>query len=91
MKTEAAQAAQSIRVELKKLGIKASITSDSNFRWSSVRVRVFNQSAASMAKIQAICLQYQKGHFDGMRDLYVFSNAREGVPQVKAVCICNES
>lgn len=89
-KSSHAAAAAEIRKELKKHGIEARVRSESYSMGSSVRVRIFNQPPWVAKKIEAFANQYQYGHFDGMQDLYEYSNRRDDLPQVKFVFVDNE-
>lgn len=88
MASEAAQAAAAIRKELKKNGIKASVKSSSYAGGTSVSVEI-NEDVlpATRREIELFCDQYQCGHFDGMSDIYEYSNRREGLPQAKYVLV----
>lgn len=83
-----AAAAKAIRNELKKNGIKARVTCKSYSGGDSVRVSVSNQAPWVMAKINDFCNQYQMGHFNGMEDIYEYSNTSD-LPQVKFVFVDN--
>lgn len=83
--TEAAQAAKLIRAELKKAfpNVKFSVRSNNYAGGDSVYVRWTDGPVRdAVAKITG---KYQYGHFDGMIDLYEYSNNIEGLPQVKYV------
>jgi hypothetical protein len=83
-----AAAAQMIRAELKKNGIKASVRSESYSMGSSVRVKLLQDvGPAARKEIEEFAGQFQYGHFDGMQDLYEYSNKRSDLPQVKFVFI----
>lgn len=83
-----AAAAQMIRAELKKNGIKARVRSESYSMGSSVRIRIEQDvSPAARKEIEVFADQFQYGHFDGMQDLYEYSNKRSDLPQVKFVFV----
>lgn len=86
MRTESAKAAAMIRKELKANGINAKVTSKNYSMGSSVNVRI-NQDITPAAKkeIETFCNKFQYGHFDGMQDLYEYSNSRDDLPQAKYV------
>jgi len=84
-----AQAAAEIRKELKKHGIKARVRSESYSMGSSVNVDINNEPPGVAKRIEAFANQYQQGHFDGMQDLYEYSNSRDDLPQVKFVFVNN--
>jgi len=90
MKSEQAQAAQAIRKELKAHGIKASVTSASGSMTSSVRVQLADLVAPwTLKAIEKFANRYQMGHFDGMVDMYEYSNTNDDLPQVKFVFVSN--
>ncbi len=90
MKTEQAQAAALIRKELKKHGIKASVTSASGSMTSSVRVQLADLVAPwTLKAIESFCNKFQMGHFDGMVDMYEYSNTNDDLPQAKFVFVSN--
>ena len=82
-----AQAAAQIRAKLKKAGFKASVTSFSASMCEGVRVYVNESDLAQSKKINAIAMPYQAGHFNGMEDIYEYSNINISLPQVKFVQI----
>lgn len=84
-----AAAAAAIRTELKKHGIKGKVTSESYSGGSSVRVKVEDQTPATMAKIESFAKQFQQGHFNSMEDIYEYSNSNDDIPQVRFVFVDN--
>ena len=89
MKSTQAKAAAEIRKYLKEKGIPAKVTSQSASMTSSVRIKVSDLHPDIFEEIEQHCMQYQYGHFDGMQDLYEYSNARNDIPQVKFVFVNN--
>lgn len=88
MTTNHAAAAKLIRAELKKHGIKASVTSDCYSGGNSVRVRILQDvTPATRKEVAAFAEQFQRGHFDGMTDSYEYSNRRDDIPQVQFVFV----
>ncbi len=89
MRTEAAQAAAIIRKELKKNGIKgAKVRSENYSGGSSVNVTLPEDLLpATVKKITDYCNQFQYGHFDGMTDMYEYSNSNADLPQAKFVFV----
>jgi hypothetical protein len=83
--TEAAQAAKLIRAELKKAfpNVKFSVRSNNYAGGDSVYVNWTN--GPTRDAVTEITDKYQYGHFDGMIDLYEYSNNIEGLPQAKYV------
>jgi hypothetical protein len=79
-----AAAAKMIRAELKKHGIKARVRAKSYAGSSSVDVDIQQDILPAARKaITEYVEQFQYGHFDGMQDLYEYSNRRDDLPQVK--------
>lgn len=88
-----AAAGKLIRAELKKQGIKASVRGQSYSGGDSITVKIDVQQAdrvlvpATQQAIEAFCNQFQMGHFNGMEDIYEYSNNIDDLPQVKFVFI----
>lgn len=81
----AANAASAIRAELKKKfpNIKFSVRSENYSGGNSVRVGWVD--GPSQDEVKSLVSKYQQGHFNGMEDIYEYSNSREDIPQVKYV------
>jgi nitrogen regulatory protein PII-like uncharacterized protein len=77
--------AANIREELKKEfpGMKFSVTSDTYSMGNSVRISWTDGPTSD--QVEAITDKYQQGHFNGMEDIYEYSNSREDIPQAKYV------
>lgn len=88
--SEHAQAAKLIRTELKKAfpEIKFYVTSESYSGGNSVSIEYID--GPTQKQIQEIVDKYEYGHFDGMYDIYEYSNNRNDIPQVKYVQIQRE-
>jgi hypothetical protein len=86
-----AAAAAAIRRHIKGLGIKAKVTSESYSMGSSVRVSVEDLDPFISQQIEEFAGQFQYGHFDGMIDMYEYSNSRKDIPQVKFVFVENRA
>jgi len=78
-----AAAAKMIRAELKRHGIRARVTSKSYAGGNSVDVHLTDELPATIAKVQEYVNQFQYGRFDGMQDLYEYTNRNSDLPQVK--------
>lgn len=89
-KTQSALAAALIRKELKAAGIKASVTSKNYSGGDSVDVTMVDQTPDARKLAETICNKYQYGHFDGMNDIYEYSNTRKDIPQTKYLFVRNE-
>lgn len=83
IKTQAAQAAQQIREILKKEfpTIKFSVKSDNYSMGDSVNVSWVDGVAPK--KVYALIGHYQYGKFNGMEDIYEYTNRRDDIPQTK--------
>lgn len=84
-KTGAANCAAAIRTELKSafIGVKFSVTSDTYSGGNSVHISWTD--GPTVKEVEAITSKYQYGHFNGMEDLYEYSNNREDIPQAKYI------
>ena len=85
MKSNHARAAQMIRKELKDRfpGVKFSVRSSSYSGGSAVHIR--SEPRVDRQEVMAIVGKYQYGHFDGMTDMYEYSNTDDSIPQVQFV------
>ena len=88
-KSEQAQVAAIIRKELRKNGIVAKVTSKSYSMGDSVNVNLTDLAPWAVTAIQDFCAPYQQGHFNGMEDIYEYSNSRNDIPQTKFLMINN--
>ena len=82
-------AAKRIKEELKRLGIKSTVSSKSYSGGNSVRVEVNNLHPKDFETIKTMFAKYEYGHFDGMDDSYKFSNVIKDFPQTKYLFINN--
>ena len=80
-----AAAASSVKSELMTAypGIKFSVKSDSFSGGNSISIHW--EDGPTTKEVEAISQKYQYGHFNGMDDIYEYSNEREDIPQVKYV------
>jgi len=85
MKHEAALAAKQIKQILKKEfpSINFSVTSENYAGGNSVRIHYTDGVPGE--QVDKLVKKFQYGHFDGMNDIYEFSNTREDIPQAKFV------
>jgi len=81
----AANCAKAIRTELKDAfkGVKFSVTSENFSGGNSVRISWTD--GPTVAMVDNVANKYQYGHFNGMEDIYEYSNKRNDLPQVKYV------
>lgn len=85
-----AHVAKLCRQYLKARSIKAKVASKSYSGGCSVTVRVVDQVPAVMEEIKKAFSQYEYGHFNGMEDIYEYSNSRSDIPQVKFLFVEND-
>ena len=84
MKSEVAKCAAEIRKILKAKNIKASVRSQQYSMGNNVNVEIKEILDPEIYKaLQAELAKYQYGHFNGMEDIYEYSNNVEGIPQTK--------
>jgi len=83
--TQAANCAGTIKEELKKVfpGVKFSVKS-SNFSMGD-SVDVSWEDGPTSDLVNDVISKYQYGHFDGMTDMYEYTNRRDDFPQSKYV------
>lgn len=91
-KTEAAQVAQLIRKDIKAAypGLAFTCTSQTYAGGNSVDVGMTDQTPAIKQGVEAITAKYQEGKFNGMEDIYEYTNARTDIPQVKYLFVSNK-
>ena len=85
--SEQAKVAKLCRQYCKSLGVKCSATSDSFSMGDSVTVRIKDQPPAMREQIETELIQYQYGSFNGMEDIYEYTNSRDDIPQTKYISI----
>lgn len=80
-----AAAAKAIREELKKEfpGVSFSVTSESFSMGNSVHISWTD--GAIREQVEKFTGKYQYGHFDGMTDMYEYTNSRDDIPQAKYI------
>ena len=90
MLSNQAQVAKIIRNHCKQIGIKCRAKSEGYSMGDSVRVTVYDQPPQVFDALNKLWSKYQYGHFDGMQDMYEYSNSRDDIPQTKYLFINNE-
>ncbi|MDH5184515.1 MAG: hypothetical protein OEX12_11565, partial [Gammaproteobacteria bacterium] len=85
--SEHAQVAKLCRQYCKSIGVKCKARSESYAGGDSVTVTIDDQPPHIVAQITNECKQYQYGHFDGMNDIYEYSNTDKNIPQTKFLFI----
>lgn len=89
-RTQSTQAlcAKAVRKELKAMGLKPDLVRSEGFsNGDAVRVQFTDVPKPKRNIIEKALAKYQYGHFNGMEDIYEYSNCQEDVPQVKYVTI----
>lgn len=83
--TGAAACAAAIRAELKNNfeGFKFSVTADTFANGNAVRINWVD--GPTVEQVESFTSKYQYGHFDGMTDMYEYTNSRDDLPQAKYV------
>lgn len=91
-KSTAALAAQMIRKEIKSAfpGLAFTCTSQTYAGGNSIDVGMTDQTPAIKQAVEAITAKYQEGKFDGMNDIYEYTNSRSDIPQVKYLFVSNQ-
>ena len=86
-KSTQAQAAAQIKAKLKDMGVKNQVKSWKAAGCNGVDVYINedNLDSATIEKINAAAKVHKYGHFNGMEDLYEFSNVNDNIPQVMFV------
>lgn len=83
--TTASLCARAIRTELKQKmpNVQFKVHSE-NFSGGN-SVDIYYTDGPTSNSVEAITNKYQYGHFDGMIDIYEYSNTRKDIPQAKYV------
>lgn len=82
-KSNQAQVAKLCKQYITSLGYPCKAKSRSFSMGDAVDVYVENIPADDLKKIESELSKYQCGHFDGMQDMYEYSNWRKDIPQTK--------
>lgn len=69
-----ARVSKAIRQELKALGIVARVNSSSGTWVDAVRVHLSNERPEVVDKVNKVVAKYKAGYFDGMNDIYEYTN-----------------
>lgn len=85
--SEQAQVAKLIKQYCKSIGIDCRTKSDSFSMGDSVDAYLCDQPPEVVAKVETYAKQFQYGHFNGMEDIYEYSNRRKDIPQSKYVFV----
>jgi len=90
MKTEAAQAANLIRKELKQKFVSTKFTVNSYNYTGGDSVRIHWVDGPTSSEVRNVVAKYEYGKFDGMRDIYEIINDRDDIPQAKYIQLTRE-
>jgi len=77
MRSEVAKCADLIRKELKRMGFKASVTSENFSGGNSVNVCLINVDRFQFEKVKQTLSKYKKGSFDSITDSYNLDNHQD--------------
>lgn len=69
-----ARVSKAIRQDLKALRIKASVKSSSGTWTDVVRIYLSNERPEVVDKVNKMVAKYKAGYFDGMNDIYEYTN-----------------
>lgn len=81
--SENALVAKAIRQHLKAEGYNATVRSSKS---GSVDVALLNPTPAQVAEVEQFVKQYKAGTFDGMQDMYIYTNDND-LPQAKYIFV----
>jgi hypothetical protein len=89
MKTlsKAAQVAKLLKQKGKELGLTLSASSQYFAGGNSVDVNITKGSDKAVDELNKFSSQFKYGSFDGMNDIYNYTNCREDIPQTKYLTI----
>lgn len=69
-----AKVSKAIRQDLKAMGIKAKVQSSSGSWSDAIRIYLSNERPEVVDKINKLVCKYKAGYFDGMNDIYEYTN-----------------
>ena len=84
---EAAQVAKLLKAKAKSLKLEVKASSKNFSGGNSVDIKVLKGSDKSFNELKKYSSQFKSGHFDGMNDIYEYSNSRDDIPQTKYLFI----
>lgn len=91
MKSNQAQVAKLCKQYLTARGITCCVKSASFSMGNSVSITVYDQAPDALKELQKEFRQYEQGHFNGMEDIYEYSNRRDDIPQTKYLSVQNDT
>lgn len=82
--SEHAQVAKLLKKKAKELGINVTSSRSKSFAGGdSVYLHFDSGSDNAVSQLKDYSHQFKRGHFNGMEDIYEYSNRRDDVPQTK--------
>ena len=85
--SKAAQVSKLLKAKAKSLGLEVRASSKNFSGGNSVDIKVLKGSDKSFNELKEYSIQFKEGHFDGMNDIYEYSNSRDDIPQTKYLFI----
>jgi hypothetical protein len=85
--TPAAQVAKLLKTKSKSLGLEVKASSKNYTGGDSVTIKVLKGSDKSFNELKEYSSQFKEGKFDGMNDIYEYTNSRDDIPQTKYLFI----
>ena len=85
--SKAAQVSKLLKAKAKSLGLEVKASSKNFSGGNSVDIKVLKGSDKSFNELKEYSSQFKEGHFDGMNDIYEYSNSRDDIPQTKYLFI----
>ena len=85
--SQAAQVSKLLKAKAKSLGLEVRASSKNFSGGNSVDIKVLKGSDKSFNELKEYSSQFKEGHFDGMNDIYEYSNSRDDIPQTKYLFI----
>ena len=85
--SKAAQVSKLLKAKAKSLGLEVRASSKNFSGGNSVDIKVLKGSDKSFNDLKEYSSQFKEGKFDGMNDIYEYTNSREDIPQTKYLFI----
>ena len=85
--SKAAQVSKLLKAKAKSLGLEVRASSKNFSGGNSVDIKVLKGSDKSLNDLKEYSSQFKEGKFDGMNDIYEYTNSRNDIPQTKYLFI----
>jgi len=85
--SKAAQVSKLLKAKAKSLGLEVRASSKNFSGGNSVDIKVLKGSDKSFNELKEYSSQFKQGKFDGMNDIYEYTNSRDDIPQTKYLFI----